>query len=118
QYPFRLQPAMGVFKENQFESLVPAPARFPVVRRIEIKERDRFHRTANIHCVGLQNIDSERLSLLCPVCVDFYPVAACWRPLKQSIECHHVTHAWIEGRKFTGTGQYFFSRLASAIGNG
>jgi hypothetical protein len=39
QHAAGFEPAIGMFQEQQFQSLIVALSRFPIVRRIQIKER-------------------------------------------------------------------------------
>src|SRR5882672_5671952 len=52
------EPAIGMFKENKFQSLVIAFPGFPIVGRIEVEQRSGLCLAPDIHGVRLQSLDS------------------------------------------------------------
>jgi hypothetical protein len=49
-----LEPAIGMFEEDQFQSLVAALSRFPIIRRIQVEPGHCFRWAPHIHDVSLE----------------------------------------------------------------
>src|ERR1700676_1759833 len=53
QHTTSLEPAIAMFKEDQFQSLVAALSGFPIVRRVQVEQGDSLRRTPHVHRVRL-----------------------------------------------------------------
>src|SRR5712671_2426231 len=99
QHATSLEPAIAMFEEDQFQSLIVALSGFPIVRRIQIKQGHRFGLAPDIHGVSLQSLDSQRSCLFGPIGIDLNAVAMSAYAIEQVSECHAIAHAGIECRE-------------------
>src|SRR5450755_4387845 len=99
------EPAIGVFQEDGFQSLVVIFPGFPVVRRIEVEHGHCFRLAPDIHGVRLQSLDSQCFRLFCPIGVDFNAVTMSCYVVKQVSERRSVADAGIERRESFGKSQ-------------
>src|SRR5208283_205398 len=100
QHAASLEPAIAVFKEDQFQSLIVALSGFPIVRRVQVEQGHRFRRAPDVHGVSLQSIDSQGSCLFEPIGVDLDAIAMSASALQQVSECHSVANTRIECGEF------------------
>ena len=98
-------PAIRVFQKDALQALVIALPALPVVGRVQLEQGYTFPRTPDIHCIGLQRLDSQRSCLLRPVCVDLNCVRIGGRVAQQLRESHAITYARIKRGKAFGEPQ-------------
>jgi len=88
-----------VFQEDQFQPLIVAFSRFPIVRRVQIEQGQRFRWTPDIYRVRLQSLDSHGSCLFGPIGVDLDAIAMGGHIVEQVSECRSISHAGIEYRE-------------------
>jgi hypothetical protein len=88
-----------VFQEDQFQSLIVALSRFPIVRRVQIKEGHRFGLAPDIHRVGLQSLDSQGSRLFCPIGVDLNAIPVSGYAMQQVGERRAIANTGIKRRE-------------------
>ena len=91
-----LEPAISVLQEDQFQPLVVALPGFPIVRRVEVKQGDRFRRAPDICGVRLQSLDSQSFCLFGPIGVDLNSIAMSRYAMKQTSERRAISHTGIK----------------------
>src|SRR5207249_4374920 len=67
----RLEPAVGMLEEDPLHPGVPALGNFEIIRRIEIKKRDRLDRAVHVERAGVEHLVGASRSLLGTVSVEF-----------------------------------------------
>jgi hypothetical protein len=92
----RLQPPISVLQKHEFQSLVITCARFPIVGRIQVKQRQRFRWAAHLHRVRLQRLDVQGSRPFRTIGIDLNTIAASRCIPKQMSERHPIANAGIE----------------------
>src|ERR1700721_4579888 len=96
QHTHRLEPAIAMVEEDQFQPLVVTLPGFPIIRRIQIKERYRFRLAPHVHCVRLQSLDSQGACSFGPIGIDLNAIAMGGCAVQQVSEAHPFSHKRID----------------------
>jgi hypothetical protein len=75
QHATCFKPTIRVFQKYRFQSLIAALPALPIVRRIQVEQRDAFRLTSHVRCVRLKSLDPQGFCLLSSIRVDFDSVA-------------------------------------------
>src|SRR5208282_6619393 len=85
--------------------MVVALPGFPIVGRVQIKQRHRLRLAPDIHGVSLQSLDSQGSRLFGSIGIDLNAIAMGGYAMQQVSECHAISQAGIECRELRCEGK-------------